>query len=80
MIDLERLRKVFSDSLGVSPDTVTDSLSYGSGVWDSIAHMALVAALEAEFEIMMETEDVIGMSSFAKAREIMGKHGFATVS
>jgi acyl carrier protein len=37
--------------------------------------MSLVAALEDEFGVMIETDDVIDMSSFAKAREILERCG-----
>jgi hypothetical protein len=39
--------------------------------------MQLVAGIEAVFDIMLETEDVIGMSSFGKACEIVEKYGVA---
>ena len=54
---------------------VTDSLAYGQPGWDSVAHMALIAAIERAFDIMLETDDVIGMSSFAVAKTIVAKHG-----
>jgi acyl carrier protein len=43
--------------------------------WDSLAHMRLVAGIETAFDIMLDTEDVIGMNSFRKAVDIVGKHG-----
>ena len=36
--------------------------------------MALVAEIEAAFDIMLETDDIIDMSSFAKAKEIVAKY------
>ena len=45
--------------------------------WDSVAHMQLVNAIELAFDIMLDTDDVIAMSSYQKAREIVGKHGVA---
>ncbi len=42
--------------------------------WDSVAHMSIVAALEDEFDCMLGTEEIIDMSSFFKAVEIMGKY------
>ncbi len=75
MENIEKLVKAFSDSLGIEPEKVTDNLSYGSSRWDSVAHMALVAAIESAFDIMMSTDDIVNMSSFARAREFMGKHG-----
>lgn len=71
-----RMVKVFSESLVVDPSTVKADLAYNSiPAWDSVAHMTLVAALEQEFDIMLDTDDIIGMSSVAKAEEILRKHG-----
>lgn len=42
--------------------------------WDSLAHMALVAAIESDFDCIMETDDILDMSSFAKAVEIVKKY------
>jgi acyl carrier protein len=71
----ERLKKIFSESLGVALNIVKDELQYNSiPEWDSIAHMALVAALESEFDIMMDTDDIIDMSSVRKAKEILEKY------
>ncbi|ACM92125.1 hypothetical protein NAMH_1601 [Nautilia profundicola AmH] len=36
--------------------------------------MTLVAAIEDEFDIMLDTDDIIDMSSFAKAKEIVAKY------
>ena len=65
----------FSKALRVSDSEVKDGIKYGTRKWDSIAHMVLVGALESEFNIMIDTEDVIAMSSFDKAKEIVTKYG-----
>ena len=39
--------------------------------WDSVAHMALVVELETEFDVMFDTDDILGMSTVARAREIL---------
>lgn len=71
----EKLRQIFASSLNIKIDDVQDDLKYATiPQWDSVAHMALVAAIEEGFDIMMDAEDVIDMSSFAKARSIVGKH------
>ncbi|WP_186406081.1 acyl carrier protein [Candidatus Accumulibacter aalborgensis] len=78
-MSIERIRSVFSQALGLPEEFVNDQLLYSSvKAWDSVAHMALVAALEDEFGIMLDTEDVIDMSSFVIAVEIMRKHGVDT--
>ncbi len=71
-----RLERIFAEALNLPLEQVQDSLSYRSvPQWDSISHMALVAALEKEFGLFIETQDVIDLSSVAKAREILKKHG-----
>ncbi len=70
--------EAFSRVLGIAPERVTDDLRYASiPEWDSIAHMSVVAALEEAFGVMIDMDDVIDMSSVAKAREILAKHGAA---
>ena len=72
----QRLRTVFADALGVPPSEINDEIAYGRGNgWDSIAHMSLIAALDTEFDIMLDTDDVVDMSSYAKSKEILRKYG-----
>jgi acyl carrier protein len=72
----QKLRQAFVSGLNLDESEVDESLAYSmSPGWDSIAHMALVAALDETFEIMLETDDVIDMSSYPKAREILTKYG-----
>ena len=42
--------------------------------WDSIGHMTLIAALEEEYKISIETDDIIDFSSFKKGIEILKKY------
>ena len=74
MGNIEKLKKAFSESLELPGEVVNDDLSYGSKSWDSIAHLSLVASIETEFDIMLSSDDVIDMSSFKKAREILSKY------
>jgi acyl carrier protein len=71
----ERVRTVFSSALGIEKDKIGDEYMYGDKKWDSVSHMALVAGLETEFNIMIDTTDVIAMSSVKIAREILTKYG-----
>jgi acyl carrier protein len=75
MDNTEKLRQIFSEALGIDKETVIDSLEYNSiPEWDSIGHMSLVAAIDGAFDTMLETDDVIDMSSFGKAKEILKKY------
>ncbi|MBJ6749864.1 acyl carrier protein [Geomonas anaerohicana] len=75
MNNLDILISIFSDALSINPSEVSESLSYGDTSWDSVAHMVIIAALETAFDIMIDTEDVIDMSSVAKAKSIVEKYG-----
>ena len=74
MENTEKLRIAFSEGIGIELKKVNDSLNYGSEGWDSVAHMKLIAAIEETFDIMLDTDDVIDMSSFLKAKEILAKY------
>jgi acyl carrier protein len=76
MSNTDKLLSVFSESLDIATETVVDDLKYNTIVeWDSISHMALVAAIEDSFGIMLDTDEIIDMSTVAKAKEILKKHG-----
>ena len=75
MNNYEKLVGAFTSSLGISEDLVNDNLEYnGISEWDSIAHMTLIAELESIFDIMLDTDQIIDMSSVAKAKEILLTH------
>lgn len=75
MNNKEKLINSFISALGVEESAIVDSLEYNTiPQWDSVGHMALVAALEEVFDIMMDTDDIIDMSSVAKSKEIISKY------
>lgn len=72
---LEKLTAAFVEALLIDASQVVDGLEYNTiKEWDSVAHMTLVAALEEQFDIMLDTDDIIDMSSVAKAKEILSKY------
>lgn len=72
------IEDTFASVLGIDRARVTDDLTYGSiKEWDSVAHMTLISALEQEYNVMIETDDVIDMSSVGVAKSIMRKYGVA---
>ena len=74
MTNLERYNNAFVESLGVD-ETELEELEYQkNAAWDSVGHMGLVAALEDAFDIMMDTDDIIDLSSYKKGKEILGKY------
>jgi acyl carrier protein len=75
-VELDRLRAVFRTSLDLPGDEPVDHLEYRSvREWDSLAHLTLVAAIEDEFGVFLETDEVIDLSSFVRAVTILARHG-----
>lgn len=71
----QKLRTIFAESLGIEEAKVTEDLTYNSiPEWDSIAHMALISEIDDQFDTMLDTEDVLEMSTFEKAKEILAKY------
>jgi acyl carrier protein len=75
MTNESKFIEAFASGLQIDRSLIVDDLKYNSiAQWDSIAHMALVAALEEAFGVMLDTNDIIDMSSVQKAREILAKY------
>ena len=75
MKNYEKLINCFTESLKISEDLINDNLKYQSiPQWDSIAHMALVAQVESQFDIMLDTEEILDMSSVSEIKKILTKH------
>lgn len=73
---MNKLKSVFVEILGLDSDTDWSTVRYQETVgWDSVAHMAIVSEIEECFEIMLDVDDVLDMSSYDKAVEIVTKYG-----
>lgn len=78
MDNSQKLVNSFHEALGINVSLIDDSLAYQAvPEWDSISHMILISQLEDDFDVSFETDDVIDMSSFAKAKTILTRHGLS---
>jgi acyl carrier protein len=74
----ERVFSAFKEALDLDGQVDTSSLVYRDfPKWTSMAHMTLISILEQDFDAMLETDDVLNMSNFEKAVEIMSKYAVA---
>lgn len=75
MTNSEKFSAAFAQALQLDAHQINDDLAYNEiPQWDSVAHMALVAELESAFDIMLDTDDILAMSSVGKARTILQKY------
>ena len=76
MENIQKYNQAFIESFSISESELADELQYNSiPEWDSVGHMGLIAALEEQFDIMMEMDDIIDFSSYAKGFELVAKYG-----
>lgn len=71
MTNLEKYNKAFCDSFEITEDKLAGLKYQQIELWDSVGHMTLVANIEDAFDIMMETDDIIDLSSYEKGKEIL---------
>ena len=76
MTNLEKYEKAFVESFEIDKTQIGKELVYQSvPLWDSVGHMGLIAALEDEFDIMLEMDDVVNFGSYDIGKEILAKYG-----
>ncbi|MEI3254816.1 MAG: acyl carrier protein [Candidatus Gastranaerophilaceae bacterium] len=74
MSNLEKYKKAFTKTFEISEEQ-TKGLKYQDiQAWDSVGHMGLVAAIEDAFDIMLDPDDIVDLSSFEKGMEILKKY------
>lgn len=74
MTNLEKYKQAFVETLSVSEDQLAGLKYQEIASWDSVGHMGLVAAIEDAFDIMMDTDDIIDLSSYEKGMEILSNN------
>lgn len=74
MTNLEKYDQAFVEALEITKDQLPGLEYQGIDQWDSVGHMGLIATLEDAFDIMMDTDDVIDLSSYEKGKEILTKN------
>lgn len=71
MTTTEQYNQVFCETFQIEESILAGLKYQGVQLWDSVGHMALIASLEEAFDIMMETDDIIDLSSYEKGKEIL---------
>ena len=75
MSKVKKYSEIFKTALNIGDDKLNENIKYNEiEEWDSIGHMILIAALEEEFKINLETDDIIEFSSFKKGMSILKKY------
>lgn len=75
MANNETYESIFVEVLEAKPEELEEGFVFGSGNWDSMGHMELVAALEDAFDIMLDPDDMTHFGSYENGKKILSKYG-----
>lgn len=70
---IEKLNNIFCDIFEIQHSEVLEAEYLLTLKWDSLGHVSLIAALESEFEINIESSDIIKLISYKNVVSYLGK-------
>lgn len=74
MSNRDKYIAAFKETLMVEENDLASLKYQGVATWDSVGHMALMAALEEAFGIELDIDDIIEFSSFEVGQAILAKY------
>lgn len=78
MTNKQKYDAAFIEVFEIEAKDLNDSLEYQSiKTWDSVGHMALMAALEDAFDVMLEMDDIVDFGSYKTGLTTLAKYGVA---
>ena len=77
MTNIEKYNQAFIDAFNVTNKELADLRYKSIPAWDSVGHMTLIANIEENFDIMIESDDIIDISSYTHGKEILNKYNIS---
>ncbi len=72
----EKYQKIFTDIFAVDKAELTDAFTFKNVEnWDSLTHLTLISELEATFDVIFETDDILHFGGYKNGMEILKKYG-----
>ena len=72
----ERLQRIFELQFNVFPEMWSDSLSPEHiQQWDSLGHLSLIQAIEAEFQLTLADGELTEMEDVGKIKHVLARAG-----
>lgn len=68
---LQKYNKVFKSSFNIEDEHLQELEYKVYPEWNSMAHIALISALEDEFGVNFETDDIFALTSYEEGRKLM---------
>lgn len=71
----ERLKNIMANVFGVQAEEINEMTSVDNcEEWDSLQHMSLLVAIEEEFDLSLNDEEVLRMKDFTSIIDILENH------
>ena len=75
MSNIDRLNKVFIEVFEVEKNKLGSDFSIDNvDNWDSVTQLSLVSDIEDEFDIMIDSDDILDFKSYDAAKVIIAKY------
>ena len=74
MSNRQKYINAFKKTLMVDESALSGLKYQDIAAWDSVGHMALMTALEEEFGVELDIDDIIEFSSFEVGQTILSKY------
>lgn len=72
MTNLEKLNQIFCEVYSVEESTLNENfVNTNVETWDSIHQLSMVAAIEEAFDLMMDAEDILEMTSYENVKQLL---------
>ncbi len=69
---MSRLEETIRTALELEADVDLASISYrDTPAWDSVAHLQLLTAIEEEYELTLEPDELMAMTNYASIRAVV---------
>lgn len=76
MTNLDKLNNIFAEVFSVDVTVLNAGFDKNSvDSWDSVHQLSLTSAVEDEFDIMLDAEDILSFTSYQAGIEILIKYG-----
>lgn len=75
MTNLEKLNQIFTEVFSCQESVLGQDFNKDNVEgWDSVHQLSLTTAVEDEFDIMLDVEDIIEFTSYENAKKILVKY------
>ena len=75
MTNLDKLNGIFCEVFSVDASALGEGFDNKSVEgWDSVRQLSLTSAVEDEFDIMLDPEDILEFTSYDNAKSVLAKY------